>query len=212
MFKRYTKLLALCVAPVVFAGCSTNYDFTAPPHNFDVTPQFKGIGLGETQQLAAVGPTGAPVSVTWSSDNTAIAKVSATGLVTGVSGGGPVGIIARLNSDPNQSQVASITVLKGYIKVISGATDSDSIYTIDVPAGATKLSVSLLGGTGDGDIAVRFNALPTFSTKTDACVKGGDGNVEKCVILNPAAGKWYIDVNGYVAYANATLTVLYESP
>jgi hypothetical protein len=211
MFKRYRTLLALCVAPAVFAGCN-DYNFTAPRHTFDVTPPYKGIGLGETVQLAAVGADGTPVAVTWTSDNANIAAVSSTGLVTGAHAGGPVGVIAHLVSDPSQTQATSITVLKGFVKVVAGATNSDIIYTIDVPAGATKLTISLLGGTGDGDIAVRFGAPPTWSSPPDACIKGGNGNVETCVITNPAAGKWYIDINGYVAYANATLTALYESP
>ncbi len=211
MFKRYTKLLALCVAPVAFAGCSTNYDFTAPPHNFDVTPQFKGIGLGETQQLAAVGPTGAPVGVTWSSDNTAIATVSANGLVTGVGAGGPVGIIARLNADPNQSQVASVTVLKGFIKAISGTAGTEAVYTITVPTGATKLTVTISGGTGDVDMYVKYNSTPAGGAG-DNCKSENGGNGESCVITNPAAGKWYILTYAYETFAGATLTVLYTSP
>src|SRR5215203_466594 len=148
MFKRYRKLLALVVAPVVFAGCTSDYNFTAPPHTFDLDTEFKGIGLGETVQLGAFDGSGAPVAVTWKSDDTKIATVSATGLVTGVSAGGPINIIAR-STDGSEVRTSSITVLKGFIKQISGKLNDEVIYTIDVPAGATKLTVTIAGGTGD---------------------------------------------------------------
>jgi vibriolysin len=130
--------------------------------------------------------------------------------VTGVGAGGPVAIIARNNANPSESQIASITVLKGFIKNISGATDSENIWTIDVPAGATKLTVTIAGGTGDVDMYVRYNATPTGSG--DNCKSEKAGNGESCVINNPTPGKWYILGYGFEAYAGATLTVLYESP
>jgi serine protease len=211
MFKRYRTLFALCVAPVVFAGCN-DYNFNAPKHTFDVSPQFKGIGLGETLQLTAIGADGTPVSVSWASDDPNVASVSSSGLVTGAHAGGPVGVIATLSSDPTETQASSITVLKGFTKLIAGATGTDIIYTIDIPAGATKLTVTLTGGTGDADMAIAFNTTPNWHIPPDACESGAAGNAESCVINNPAAGKWYILVNGYEAYAGATLSAIYTSP
>lgn len=208
MFRRYTKLLALCVAPVVIAGCN-DYNFTAPPHTFDLNEPYKGIGLGETLQLQALGPDGAPVQVTWTSDAPNIAKVDANGLVTGVGAGGPVGVIARSVANPSESQAASITVLKGFVKTIGGAQGAEAVYTIDVPAGATKLTVSIAGGTGDVDMYVRYNAVPTGSG--DNCKSEKAGNAESCTINNPQAGKWYILTYAYEAFAGATLTVLYDN-
>lgn len=208
MFKRYRKLLALFAAPVVIAGCN-DYEFTAPSHTFDLNVPYTGLGLGETLQLEALGPDGTPVQVTWTSDDPNIAKVSATGLVTAVGAGGPVGVIARSVANPNESQAASITVLKGYIKSISGATGAEGVYTIDVPAGATKLTVTIAGGTGDVDMYVRYNAVPTGSG--DNCKSEKAGNGESCTITNPTAGKWYILTYAYEAFAGATLTVLYEN-
>ena len=205
MFKRYINLVALIAAPVVFAGCTSDYNFTEPPHTFDVDTQYKGIGLGETLQLSALDGNGAPVSVTWSSDNSNIATVSSTGLVTGKGAGGPVNILATNGAETHTS---SITVLKGFIKAISGKLNEETIYTIDVPAGSTKLTVTIAGGTGDVDMYVRYNGPPTG--KGDNCVSGKAGNNESCVITNPQAGKWYILTQAYEAFAGATLTVLYE--
>jgi hypothetical protein len=118
-------------------------------------------------------------------------------------------VIATLSSDPTETQASSITVLKGFIKSISGATDSETIWSIDVPTGAKTLSVKIAGGTGDVDMYVRFNAEPTGSG--DNCKSENAGNGESCVITNPAAGKWYILGYGYEAYAGATLTVTYTN-
>jgi hypothetical protein len=207
MLKLFRKVLPLCIAPIVLASCN-DYNFTAPPHTFDVTPQYSGLGLGETLQLQAIGADGGPASVTWSTDDASIATVSSTGLVTGVGAGGPVGIVARSNANSSESRAASITVLKGFIKNVAGATNSETVYNINVPAGAKKLTVTIAGGSGDVDMYVRYNATPTGSG--DNCKSEKAGNGESCVITNPTAGKWYILLYGYEAYAGATLTVLYE--
>jgi hypothetical protein len=206
MFKRYINLVALIAAPAVFAGCSSDYNFTELPHTFDVDTQYKGIGLGETLQLKALDGNGAPVSVTWSSDNANIATVSSTGLVTGKSAGGPVNILATSGSEVHTS---SITVLKGFIKAISGKQDEEAVYTIDVPAGATKLTVTIAGGPGDVDMYVKFGSTPTGGA-SDNCRSEKAGNGESCVINNPQAGKWYILTYAFEPFSGATLTVLYE--
>lgn len=57
------------------------------PKTVNVTGTLEVV-MGETQQLSAtVTPTEAPQTITWSSSNTAVATVSNTGLVTGVSFG-----------------------------------------------------------------------------------------------------------------------------
>ncbi len=211
MFKRYRTLLALCVAPVVIAGCTNDYNFTAPPHTFDVNPQYKAIGLGETLQLTALGADGKPVAATWTSDNPAVASVSATGLVTGRTAGGPIGVIAALNSDPSQHQTSSITVLKGFSRAISGAVNAVGRYTIDVPAGAKTLRVTIAGGTGDVDLYVRFGAPAAGSRPPDNCASEAGGNGETCTITNPAAGTWHIMTFAYEAFTGATLTAIYEN-
>jgi serine protease len=54
---------------------------------------------------------------------------------------------------------------------------------------------------------LRFNAAPTASTFT--CRPYLDGNSETCRISSPAAGRWYIMLNGYGAYSGVALRAQY---
>ncbi|MBL4815395.1 MAG: S8 family peptidase [Shewanella sp.] len=91
----------------------------------------------------------------------------------------------------------------------SGATGSENNYFIDVPAGATSLSVNLSGGSGDADIYVQQGSKPTLNSYQ--CRPYKAGNNESCSFNNPAAGKWYVMVHGYSTYSNASLNASYAT-
>lgn len=75
-----------------------------------VTPATASIAVAATRQLAASAlPAEAAQNVTWSSASPAVATVSASGLVTGVSVGSAV-ITATSASDPTKANTATITV------------------------------------------------------------------------------------------------------
>jgi uncharacterized protein YjdB len=78
-----------------------------------VSPTSASVYSGTTQQLVATvtADAGANGTVTWTSSNTAIATVSATGLVTGVSIGGPVTITAQSQLVPALTATATINVV-----------------------------------------------------------------------------------------------------
>lgn len=92
---------------------------------------------------------------------------------------------------------------------INGATGSETMFFIDVPAGATALSVNLAGGSGDADIYVQQGTKPTQTQYQ--CRPYKNGNTESCDFTAPAAGKWYVMVRGYSNYSNATLTASYTT-
>jgi serine protease len=89
----------------------------------------------------------------------------------------------------------------------SGAQGSETHYFIEVPANASSLAVNLAGGSGDADIYVSQGVKPTLTSYQ--CRPFKNGNNESCNFTNPAAGKWYVMVQGYSAYANANLTADY---
>ncbi len=89
----------------------------------------------------------------------------------------------------------------------AGAQASETYYFIDVPANASSLAVTLAGGTGDADIYVSQGVKPTLNSYQ--CRPFKSGNNESCNFTNPAAGKWYVMVQGYSVYANANLTADY---
>ncbi|HDS1692194.1 TPA: Ig domain-containing protein [Pseudomonas putida] len=75
-----------------------------------VTPDTDTLAIAETSQLsAAVAPGAASQSVTWSSSDPAVATVSATGLVTGVSAGTAT-ITATSVIDGTKKDTCDITV------------------------------------------------------------------------------------------------------
>lgn len=86
---------------------------------------------------------------------------------------------------------------------VSGAQDSETGFTLDVPAGASDLSFNIAGGTGDADLYVRFGAAPT-QTVYD-CRPYLGGNNETCDITNAQTGIYHVMLRGYNSY-DTTLT------
>ena len=78
-----------------------------------------------------------------------------------------------------------------------------SVYTIDVPAGSSTLTVSIAGGSGDADLYVRLGSAPTTSSYT--CRPYKSGNNETCSIASPSAGKYYISVRAYQTFSGVSL-------
>lgn len=93
---------------------------------------------------------------------------------------------------------------------LAGATGSQTYYSLVVPAGQASLTVTMAGGTGDADMYVQAGTKPTTTTYT--CRPYVSGNAENCVITNPAAGTYYVMLNGYAAYTGISLTGKYVPP
>jgi Zn-dependent metalloprotease len=90
---------------------------------------------------------------------------------------------------------------------LSGATGSWTNFKITVPSGQTQLQVVMSGGTGDADMYVKFGSIPTSSSYN--CRPYVNGNAETCTMSSPAAGDWYISLNGFSAFSGVTLKATY---
>ena len=88
---------------------------------------------------------------------------------------------------------------------ISGSKNTRKYFRIVVPANATKLQVETDEGSGDVDLTVRYNRLPTILEFE--CSSFDVGNEDGCEVVNPAAGDWYIMLHAAEAYSGARLTV-----
>jgi vibriolysin len=112
---------------------------------------------------------------------------------------------------PPPPACTSTIALSNGVAVTGVSADTNTwscTYTLSVPAGQTSLSFALSGGTGDGDLYVKFGAAPTTSTYD--CRPYLGGNAETCSFTNPSAGTWYAKVYGYSAASGMSLKGTYS--
>ncbi len=93
---------------------------------------------------------------------------------------------------------------------LSGALNSEAFYKIFVPAGQTSLviRISTTNGAGDCDLYVKQGAQPTLGSFDYRPYL--DGSNETVTVTNPAAGDWYVMLQGYVAFDGVTLSATYS--
>jgi M6 family metalloprotease-like protein len=89
----------------------------------------------------------------------------------------------------------------------SGTTGSRFVLAVQVPAGASRLEVSLANGTGDPDILVIREQMPSEALvgTPGSCVSVNASTSELCSIANPASGTWFIGIFGASSYSGVTL-------
>jgi large repetitive protein len=171
------------------------------------------VGTPFAAQLAATGGSGA---YTWS-----LAEGTLPAGLTLSAGGALSGVPTTLGSSTFTVRVtdaagaahtraftmvvAQIVTLTSGVAVtdIGGAVGSARYYAIEVPAGATQLTVATSGGTGDVDLYLRRGGLPQEFVYD--CRPFREGNAETCSRLAPDAGTWYIMLRGHTAYAGVRL-------
>ncbi|TDR22622.1 S8 family peptidase [Marinicella litoralis] len=154
-------------------------------------------------------PNASPAQVQAAIENSAIPnKVSdaKTGspniLLNNFSGGGTP-------PDPDPDPVDGV-LSNGVAKTgLSGASGSQTYFTLAVPSGATDLSFVLSGGSGDADMYVRFGSAPTTSTYD--CRPYRNGNNETCDITNVQAGTYHVMLRGYSSYSGTSLVGSYTA-
>jgi len=113
--------------------------------------------------------------------------------LTVTAGGGGVVVLT------NGQTVSSISVAAGAWKH----------YKIAVPASQASLAIAMSGGTGDGDLYVKYGAQPTSSSYDYRPYLSG--NNESVNVTNPAAGDWYISIYGYTACSGISLVATYTA-
>lgn len=107
--------------------------------------------------------------------------------------------------DPGTGQLANGVPVTG----LAGAAGSTRYWTVTVPAGATNLSITTAGGTGDADLYVRFGSQPT--TATYDCRPYQTGNAETCTFAAPQAGTYHVMLRGYSAFSGVSLTAAFTA-
>jgi hypothetical protein len=204
---------SIAVSPAsntVAAGGSVAYTVSTSALNGStqsISLSVSGLPAGVTGSFnPATVTAGGSSTLTLTAASTA-AAATATFTVTGTSG------------TVSHSATASVTVtttngdtqLQNGVPVsnLSGATNSQQFFFIAVPAGQATLTVQISGGTGDADLYVRFGSRPT--TATWDCRPFINGNNETCTFNSPAAGNWFIMLNGFATYSGVTLKATYAT-
>ena len=96
-------------------------------------------------------------------------------------------------------------ISSGHSVTISGAEDSAGFAWIDVPAGTPALQITLRGGTGDADLGV-------IHPNGDFDISDRDGNNETLTFPNPQAGRWGVEVDGFLDYSGVSLSAALITP
>ena len=76
-------------------------------------------------------------------------------------------------------------------------------YTMVVPAGATNVTFTMSGGTGDADMYVKLGSAPTDSSYD--CRPYKSGNAEACTFASSTGGTYYIRLKAYSAFSGVSL-------
>lgn len=171
-----------------------------------VTPATSFIAQGGTQQLTVVlrdPVTGAILTgqtITYTTSAATVATVSATGLVTVVGGG--TATITATSSGRSASATVTNVLTSGTAVTIGGPLNSSLSYYVNVPAGATRLTITLANANSDdADIEVYAPG-----GTTPVCVSENAASNETCVVNAPlSTGLYRIRVLGFTVYSNVTL-------
>lgn len=91
---------------------------------------------------------------------------------------------------------------------LSGSQGTELRFTMDVPSGASNLSFSISGGTGDADLYVRFGSAPTTSSYD--CRPYLNGNNETCNISSVQTGTYHVMLRGYTSFSGVSLVGSYD--
>ena len=92
---------------------------------------------------------------------------------------------------------------------ISATTGNSANFTLVVPAGATNLTFTMSGGTGDADMYVKFGSAPTDTSYN--CRPYKSGNAETCTFAAPSAGTYYVRLKAYSSFSGVSLVGNYTT-
>ena len=203
-----------CVANPNGTGCGGTAN-VPPVANFS----FAANGLAVSFTDASSDSDGSIASRSWTFGDGTTSTATSPGKTYSAAGTYSVKLTVTDNAGASTSATKSVTVtaapsttvLTNGVPVanVSGALNSERLFTIAVPSGATNLKVTLAGGSGDADLFVKFGSAPAGSTGD--CTSTGSTTAESCTIAAPQVGTYYIKVLGYSAYSGVTVTASYTA-
>ncbi|MEA3137790.1 MAG: serine protease [Thermoplasmata archaeon] len=181
-------------------ACSSDSDGTIASYAWTFGDGATGSGATASHTYAAAGTYTVGLTVTDNSGGTGSTSQSVT--VTSGGGGG--------DPDPSTPNLAN-----GVNQNVAIAANQEKFYKIQVPAGKSQLQVVMTGPSCgvlscslDADLYTKLGAKPT-DTVYD-CRPFVQGNAETCTHANPAAGWWYVRIDGYSGSGTVTIKATYS--
>ena len=89
---------------------------------------------------------------------------------------------------------------------LSATKDNDLNFTFAVPTGATDISFTMSGGSGDADLYVKFGSAPTDNSYD--CRPYASGNNESCTGTQ-TDGIYYVRLDAFSTFDNVSLVASY---
>ena len=116
----------------------------------------------------------------------------------------------RIQVDAALAAIESVGALVevNLVSGLAGAANSESEFSLYIPAGATDINFAMSGGTGDADLYVKFGIPPTPNDYD--CGSYLDGNTENCS-GSLSGGTYYVVIVGYTDFTGVNLTVSYRT-
>lgn len=187
---------------LLFASCKEARITEVPVEiaSVDLTAPQTSVLAGQTIQLnatprSASGQGLTARTVTWSSDNSSVASVNGSGLVTGVSGGSAT-ITARAGS---ATRSVEITVIAVYTLTVTGAGTGNGSVT------GSGINCTISAGTASGTCQATYSA-GTAVTLT-ATPAGGGHTLTSWSGCAPTPTNCTVNMT-----ANRTVTVTFSAP
>jgi PKD repeat protein len=197
-----------------FTGTPTTNN--PPVANFGVTTS----GLSANFTDSSTDSDGTIASRSWTFGDGATSTATNPSHTYAASGSYSVSLTVTDNGGATNTKTSSVsvtggggggTVLSNGVAVtgLTATTGNKLNYTMVVPAGATGLKFVTSGGSGDGDLYVKFGSAPTTSSYD--CRSWATGNAETCNIATAQAGTYYVMVNAYSTFSGMSLTGSYTA-
>jgi len=189
-------------------GTTTN---VPPVANFSDTTS----GLTATFTDSSTDSDGGIASRSWNFGDGSTSTTTSPSHTYSAAGTYSVALTVTDNAGATNTKTQSVTVSSGStgglqngvaLTGLSGAKSAKLNYTVNIPAGASNLTIAITGSTSasnDADLYVKFGSAPTTSSYD--CRPYKTGSNESCTVSSPQAGTYYIMLNGYTAFSGVSL-------
>ena len=181
--------------------------------SISISPSSLSLGIGNSQSLSITAtPTNASKNVTWSSDNTSVATVSSTGVVTGISKGSAT-ITATSVENPSLTSSITVTVKQLTSIEVSGTLTKTTYYAgnkIDptgliVTATYSDGSTSLIDNSSCEwlDATTRSSSLSKDTTSFICKYNEFEKTLNGITVLENTGGKIDISISSFASLSSS---------